>query len=92
VELPIIDLSGAWLTPMVAAIKLAVPYFFVDHMSARLISFREIQYKPIISLIGANCSSEEINGFSTSLSDCITQAKKDYQTSGLFIFFDFILF
>ena len=73
--LPIIDLSGPWLTPLVASIHLGVPYFYFEYMPTCSVSFKESSFKVIMTLIGSNCVIEVITQFSNHLDEFITFAK-----------------
>jgi len=48
---PIIDMSGTWFTPLIAAVKLGVPYFNFDFNISRYDEIKK-DFKPLQSLIG----------------------------------------
>ncbi len=48
----IVDLSGPWFTPAVAAFNLKVPYIYLEYLAARYNYFKESVFSSFISLIG----------------------------------------
>lgn len=74
--LPMIDLSGGWITSLVAAVNLGVPYLYLESYVLRLTTFIDAQFKPICSLVGSNCELDEIITFCSNMSKFIKDSKE----------------
>ena len=61
--LPIIDFSGLWLTPMVAAVFSATSYLYCKYMAGRQNLIKATQFKQMAHLISNNCSEEKFVQF-----------------------------
>ena len=82
-------MSGPWLTPFVAAVKLSVPYFFVEYVPQRMALFKKVDFKPIVTLIGSNCPADSIINFISSVDKAISAAKVEKNNLGLYFIFIF---
>jgi hypothetical protein len=77
-----IDLSGPWIISLVAASSHGIPYFYVEYMAARYNFFKENEFAPIESLIGANNPSVEVLIFLETTKKLVKSAvKKDKEDS-----------
>jgi hypothetical protein len=61
--LPVIDFSGLWLTPMIAAVSSGTPYLYCEYMIGRQNVIKVSQFKPMAHLISNNCSEEKFLQF-----------------------------
>ena len=71
-----IDLSGGWITSLVDAVNLGVPYLYRESYVLRLTTFIDAQFKPICSLVGSNCESDKIITFCSNMSKFIKDSKE----------------
>jgi hypothetical protein len=90
-KLPIIDCLGPWLSPLVTAVNLGVPYFNIDPTSERYEYFTKNNCASFVNVVALNASEEKINEFYKTLKDCIKDAKENCKKEVLGKFF-FVLF
>ena len=75
-SLPMINLSGEWITSLVAAVNFGVLYFYLESYVLRLTTFIDVQFKPICSLVGFNCELDKIITFCSNMSKFIKDSKE----------------
>jgi hypothetical protein len=59
-KLAIVNLSGPWMTSLVADSSHGISYFYTEYMAAQYNFFKKNEFAPIGSLIGANNPSAEV--------------------------------
>jgi hypothetical protein len=60
---PIIDCSGAWLIPFVAALTLGVPYINLEYIANQFAALKTANFTPVVGLVSNNASTEEVKNF-----------------------------
>jgi hypothetical protein len=60
---PIVDCSGAWLTPFVAALTMDVPYINLKYIANCFAALKSANFAPVVGLVSNNTTSENVNKF-----------------------------
>jgi hypothetical protein len=76
-KVAMVDLSGPWMTLLVAVAAVGILYFYLKYMGARYNFFKENEFAPIGSLIGSNNPSEAVLLFLETLKKLIKSASKE---------------
>ena len=90
-NLAIIDCLGPWLSPLVAAVNLGVPYFNVDANAERFQYLSTNDCASFVNVVALNASDEKIEAFRKNLKKCIKQCKEVYKNDVVGKFFIFFL-
>ncbi len=79
---PIVDMSGCWFTPLIAAVNLGVPYFNADISNSRFQLLKQNEFKVLAELVGINCQPSKFGPFLDETKKIMSKASK----SIIFIF------
>jgi hypothetical protein len=78
-----VDFSGPWITSLIAAFSHDIPYFYTKYMTAQYNLFKENEFAPIGSLIGANNPSAEVLIFLETTKKFIKSAMKENEEDSI---------